>query len=107
MVGSLSLGLFVLAQTPLAPPAPPAPPAQVQLVWDDRVNTTQDGYLVQRREQSPPGAYRTLASTDAQARTYTDRAVVKNQRVCYVVRAFRNAGAQVSVPSNEVCVRVG
>jgi hypothetical protein len=78
----------------------------VTLAWDDTVNTDQDGYLVRRRAGTPGSAYATLASTDAATRTYTDSAVVVNQKVCYVVEAFQNADGAVSPPSNEVCIRV-
>ena len=84
----------------------PASTPHVTLVWDDTVNTDQDGYLVRRRVGTPGSAYATLASTDAATRTYTDSAVVVNQKVCYVVEAFQNTDGDVSPPSNEVCIRV-
>jgi hypothetical protein len=86
-------------------PMQPAPAPHVTLAWDDMQNTTQDGYLVRRRADTPGSAYFTLASMDAATRTYTDTAVVVNQRVCYVVEAFQNP-QEVSAPSNEVCTRV-
>ena len=84
----------------------PASTPHVTLAWDDTVNTTQDGYLVRRRAGTPGSAYATLASTDAATRTYIDSAVVVNQKVCYVIEAFRNADGDVSPPSREVCIRV-
>jgi hypothetical protein len=83
-----------------------APTPQVTIAWDDAVNTTQDGYIVQRRSNTPGSAYFDLASVDATTRTYTDTAVVRNQRVCYVVEAFQDDPQEVSAPSNEVCIRV-
>jgi hypothetical protein len=108
---------------PPPPPSPPplAPPThlrvtqprsastpRVTLTWNDTVNTTQAGYRVQRRPNMEGSAYVTLVSTDATTRMYTDTATagVVNQRVCYIVEAFRNAPGDVSSPSNEVCIRV-
>jgi hypothetical protein len=87
-------------------PTWPASTPRVTLAWDDTVNTDQDGYLVRRRAGTSGSAYATLASTDATTRTYIDSAVVVNQKVCYVIEAFRNADGDVSSPSNEVCLRV-
>jgi hypothetical protein len=85
-------------------PMQPAPTPHVTLAWDDTKNITQDGYLVRRRADTPGSAYFALASVDATTRTYTDTAVVVNQRVCYVVEAFQNPQVE-SAPSNEVCTR--
>jgi len=84
----------------------PASTPHVTLAWDDTVNTDQDGYHVRRRAGTTGSAYATLASTDAATRTYIDSAVVVNQKVCYVIEAFRNADGDVSPPSREVCIRV-
>jgi hypothetical protein len=75
------------------------------LAWDDFVNQTQDGYLILRRDQQGDALYDVIAAVDATARQFMDQTVVRNDRVCYVVEAFRNPGL-VSGPSNEVCVRV-
>ena len=101
----LCLGMQLLPLIVGVVPMQSAPTPHVTLVWDDTVNTDQEGYLVRRRANTPGSAYFTLASMDATTRTYTDTAVVVNQRVCYVVEAFRNP-QEVSAPSNEVCTRV-
>jgi hypothetical protein len=92
-------------------PITPASTSRVTLVWDDWVNTDQDGYVVWRRPNRSNSVYIALVSVDATTRTYTDTTVVVNQRVCYVVEAFRDPQevsdpGEVSAPSNEVCTRV-
>ena len=101
----LCLGMQLLPCIVGVVPMQPASTPRVTLAWDDTQNTTQDGYLVRRRADTLGSAYFSLASVDATTRTYTDTAVVVNQRVCYVVEAFQNP-QEVSAPSNEVCIRV-
>jgi hypothetical protein len=105
-LGAGASAVLVLVLLVAVPWVPSAQAPQVTLAWDDLINTDQDGYLVQRRADALGSAYSTLASTDAATRAYTDRAVVYNQRVCYVVLTFRNWDSSVTGPSNEVCHRV-
>ena len=61
--------------------------------------------MITRREATAGSAFVPLASVGPTTRTYTDSAVTKGQRVCYVVVAYREPG-EVSGASNEVCTRI-
>jgi hypothetical protein len=102
---AMGIGLGALVGLLGAAPRPDLPPPAVTLAWDDTRNVDHDGYAVQRREERRGSGSIVLASVDPTTRTYTDRAVLKRQRLCYVVVAYRNDG-EMSAPSAEVCTRV-
>ena len=80
---------------------------QVDLTWQDTVNTTHTGYAVQRRVRQPGGTFSewaTLATTPASARAYTDATPIAAVDNCYQVVTQSAAGP--SAPSAEACVLV-
>lgn len=80
---------------------------QVLLSWQDTVNTTQTGYLVERRVRQPSGSlsdWMTLATVDASQRAYTDAQPAAGVDNCYQV--VTQSGNGPSAPSDQACVLV-
>ena len=77
--------------------------ASLGLRWQDVVNTTQDGYIVQRRLNTASSPYVEVGRTSKTTTAYIDNDAADSQAYCYQVLAFRVTPEQVSVPSNEAC----
>lgn len=92
--------------TALALCATTAQAARIGLAWDDTQNTTQTGYVIERRVNTPGTVYAELARVPGAAvRTYTDATAAEGGQYCYQVRAYGATLAQVSLPSNEACAQ--
>ena len=80
--------------------------ARIGLAWDDTQNTTQTGYVIERRVNTPGTVYAELARVPGvSVRTYTDTTAAEGGQYCYQVRAYVTTPAQVSLPSNAACAQ--
>lgn len=97
----------ILGAALLLPTLALAQSVQVDLAWQDLVNTTQTGYSVERRVRQPSGTmsdWTTLATVGSAARAYTDAAPIAGVDNCYQV--VTQSGNGPSAPSTEACVGV-
>jgi len=80
--------------------AQPAMGGSLTLQWTDTSNN-EDGFKIERRVGTAPGAFVEIARTPANTRTYADAMILDNQTYCYRVKAFNVAG--VSTGTNIAC----
>lgn len=83
--------------------------ATTTLTWTDNSNgvppgNIEDGFIVERRNNNPPGTYAELNRTAMNVTTYADTTIVAGASYCYRIKAFNTAGT--SGPSNEVCITI-
>lgn len=89
-------------------PSSHAQAASVSFTWDDTTNTTQDGYVLQRRVNNSGSAYGEVLRTGKTARMATDSTVVDGQGYCYRLAAFRIVPVQTSpFTTPDLCLVAG
>lgn len=75
---------------------------RVELKWSDR-SAVEDGYLIERQDQSVGGPFLTVGDTETSITNFLDRTVSPDNSYVYRVRAYNESGA--SDYSNSVVAR--
>lgn len=65
---------------------------RIALEWGDR-SAVEDGYVIERRNQSSGGSFLVLDSTERSVTNYIDRSVEPENEYAYRVRAFNESGS--------------
>ena len=74
--------------------------ASIRLTWKDN-SGNETKFLVWRKAQQGNAQWTLLTTVSANAQSYTDKSVRKNQRYCYFVTANNESGQ--SPASNQSC----
>ena len=77
---------------------------QVNVTWRDN-SSNESGFEIHRSTTGPSGAFTLLASTVANATSYSNGGLAASTQYCYEVRTFRTVGGKTSYSafSNTVC----
>jgi len=75
---------------------------RIGLQWSDR-SAVEDGYLIERQDQSVGGSFLTVGDTETSVTNFLDRTVSPNGSYVYRVRAYNESGA--SSYSNSVAAQ--
>jgi len=75
---------------------------RIGLQWSDR-SAVEDGYLIERQDQSIGGSFLTVGDTETSITNFLDRTVSPNGSYVYRVRAYNESGA--SSYSNSVAAQ--
>jgi len=81
--------------------------ATIHMVWEDGVNTTHSGYIIERRLNSAGAMFAEVGQVGAAVLEYMDSTASDGTSYCYRVMAFQVSDGMVGPPSNEACVLHG
>lgn len=91
--GSASAAVAGGNPSPLS--ASPASDVQISLSWQDN-SPNEGGYEIHRSTTGAAGAFTRVATTVANATSWSDVALTPNTQYCYEVRAFRAQGGKTA-----------